>query len=145
MPDRTSLRRETFRSDRGSVTYALLGTRTLWFEAEGYFDKSLIAHYAGALTRAMPYGPVEVFLDWQAMTGYDSECRKQLTDLVLNNRERFAKVHVLVRHKLVAMGVTTASMLIGGAILVAHTERSQFEQLLNQALASLDVRRGQTS
>jgi len=93
-----------------------------------------VQHYLRPLEGATQYGPAEVFLDWEALSGYDSECRRQMTDFVLANRSRFARVHVLVRNRLVAMGVTTAGLLIGGGIVTAYAERGAFEVLLQRVL-----------
>jgi len=121
---------ETFRSGRGAVTIALLGPRVLLCDAEGHYDPPLFEHYARAMTHASQYGPADIFLDWEKLTGYDSESRRLMTEFVQQNRARFTCAHILVRHRLVAMGVSTASLLIGGGILEAYTERSRFEQRL---------------
>jgi hypothetical protein len=126
---------ETFRSGRGAVTIALVAPRVLLCKADGHYDEPLAAHYVRAMTHASEYGPAELFLDWENLTGYDSECRRLMTQFMLDNRARFTRAHILVRNRLVAMGVSTAALLIGDGLLEAYTERSRFEQRLRDVLS----------
>jgi hypothetical protein len=68
------------------------------------------------------------------MTGYDSECRRRMTDWGINSRTRIRKVHFLVRHKLVAMGVATGSLLVGGDLVSTYTDREKFKAALDREI-----------
>jgi hypothetical protein len=67
------------------------------------------------------------FHDWEDMNTYDAECRKVLTEWTLRHRGQIEGWHILVRSKLVAMGVATASLLIGGGVIVSYNQRDKFE------------------
>lgn len=66
------------------------------------------------------------FHDWEAMTGYQSESRALLTDWGVRIRPQVEKVHILVRSRIVAMGVSVASLALRG-MLVSYTQRAAFE------------------
>ena len=78
-------------------------------------------------------GPTYLFADVEEMTNYDSRLRTELTAGFLPDRARFAAFHVLLRSKLVAMGVSVANLTLGG-IAKTTTERRQFKQLLDACL-----------
>jgi hypothetical protein len=44
-----------------------------------------------------------LFHDWEAMTGYDSNVRQNLTAWSLEHRTQIASINILVRSKIVAM------------------------------------------
>lgn len=88
--------------------------------------KRLIASVAPALACA---GLIDAFNNWQDMTGYDSEARLALSEWVIETR-RFSSVNILVRSKLVAMGVAVANLAVGGTI-ASYTSRSSWQAALN--------------
>lgn len=49
-----------------------------------------------------------------------------MTDWVMRHRAETERHHILLTSKLVAMGVATASLLIGGNFVVAYTNASEF-------------------
>jgi hypothetical protein len=71
-------------------------------------------------------GMLVAFHDWEAMTGYHTESRVLLTEWGLRIRAQVEKVHVLVRSRVVAMGVSVASLVLRG-MLVSYTQRAAFE------------------
>ncbi len=75
------------------------------------------------------------FHDWEALTSYESEARTALTTWGFDIRSGVERVHILVRSKLVRMGVSVASIVLVGMI-VAHGERTKFDRELFAALAA---------
>lgn len=75
--------------------------------------------------------------DWEQMTSYDSSARRSLTTWVVANHGNVRVAHFLVGSKLVAMGVSAASLAAAlvGLNMRAHTERAAFERELDRALA----------
>lgn len=65
------------------------------------------------------------FYDWHEMTGYVSEARTELTIWCLANKNSLSMGHILVKHKLVAAGVSIAGALV--RTLKAYTDRGEFE------------------
>ncbi len=83
-------------------------------------------------------GCVRVFHDWHAVEGYESEARIHLTRWTLDApRGTIGECHVLVRSKLVAMGVSTAALALRLASipLFSYTLRAPFEARLIAALS----------
>lgn len=60
-----------------------------------------------------------------------------MTAWVQRNRARVAPQHILVRSRIVAMGVATANLILGGDVIISHFKRSTFEQELARASSSL--------
>jgi len=54
---------------------------------------------------------------------------------VLQHRPKTGGHHILVASKLVAMRVSTASMLVGGNLITSHTDRAVFERALASSCA----------
>jgi hypothetical protein len=88
---------------------------------EGRFIGHGSLELAGAIQREMTpileqNGRSIVFADWWDMTGYDSTARVELTAWMAKMRPRMSAFHVLVRSRLVAMGVSVANLALGGWI-----------------------------
>ncbi len=75
-----------------------------------------------------------VFDDWEEATGYESEVRIRLTAWTRERLDRIPETHVLVRSKLLAMGIAVANVAVSGK-LRAYTSRAAFEAALAQATA----------
>lgn len=77
-------------------------------------------------------GELAVFFDLGDMPGYDSGLRVALTRW-LQSHLRSVKIHVVVRSKIVAMGVSVANLALGG-IIQTYTQRvGAFERELERA------------
>lgn len=87
-------------------------------------------------------GRVRVFHDWHAVESYSSEARVHLTKWTLDApRGSIAECHVLVRSRLVAMGVSTAALALRFADipLFSYTLRAPFEARLTEALSRAET------
>ena len=80
-------------------------------------------------------GKLTVFHDWLEMTGYDSSCRKRITDWTVKHLSAYAVVHVALRSKLVAMGVQVANIALGG-LVKTHQTRISLEAAIVAAVAT---------
>jgi hypothetical protein len=105
---------------------------------EGRYTVDMVGPYIEHMATVLGGGDAVYFHDWEKMDGYDSKCRKDMTDWVMKHQEAITHNHVMVRSKLVAMGVSTANLLLGGSRITSHTARSSFER----ALAVSCVKRG---
>lgn len=78
----------------------------------------------------------ETFHDWEDMASYESTARRSLTTWVVANHRSITNTHFLVGSKLVAMGVSAASLAttLVGLSMQAHTTRPPFEDALREAL-----------
>lgn len=76
-----------------------------------------------------------VFDDWELATSYDTAVRNRMTAWTLKHRKEIAQTHILVRSRLLAMGVTVANLAVGGSLRV-YSSRDAFERALYEALQS---------
>ncbi len=74
----------------------------------------------------------DTFHDWEKMESYDSGARRSLTTWVVANNKHIKSAHFLVGSKLVAMGVSAASLATAlvGLPMRAHTSRDTFDAAL---------------
>lgn len=77
-----------------------------------------------------------LFFDAEELDNYESSLRVELTQCFFPERERLASFHVLVRSKLVAMGVSVANLALGG-IVNSTSDRKRFKARLDACLFSL--------
>ena len=119
---------ETVQNDeRGTLRVEHFEAGLFRATVSGHFSTSLLQPYLRTLERALATGRATGFHDWEGMETYDAECRKVLTEWTIRHRAKIEGWHILVRSKLVAMGVATASLLIGGGTIVSYTDREKFE------------------
>jgi len=86
---------------------------------------------------------IVVFDDWEEATGYESEVRIRLTAWTRERLDRIPETHILVRSKLLAMGIAVANVAVSGK-LRAYTSRAAFEIALGKATAPVDASRSST-
>lgn len=93
----------------------------------GHADLDCALHLMRAFDRiaTITIGPLDVFHDWELVTGYDSVVRQELVRWTDEN-EKPGEVHILVKSRLVAMGVSVANAALGGK-LVVYSDRVKFE------------------
>jgi hypothetical protein len=114
--------------------------------ARGIVGSTMTGRLDEALTRAtLEYtdrmialdGPLLMFHDWEAMTGYDSISRKLCTEYAVDKFRMMRGAHMLVRSSIVAMGISTANLVTWpvGVELTAHRDRASFEHARQKALA----------
>jgi len=75
------------------------------------------------------HGYVIIFDDWYGATGYDSAVRLKLTDWTRRNAVELRATHVLVGSRLIAMGLSVASLALGKHF-ETYSDRAQFEAAL---------------
>jgi hypothetical protein len=119
---------------RGTAVYSYPQPWVFFGKVTGHYRADMVDDYIAAMERTLDRGqPISGFHDWSGMPNYDTVCRKRLTDWVLKHMAHTAGHHILVQSKLVAMGVSTANMLLGGSIITSYTDRAAFEQALARA------------
>jgi hypothetical protein len=115
---------------RGIITLRYPAPHVELIRCEGYARSEHIDEVLASRERIVrTHGKLAIFDDLEDLRGYDSDVRTKLTAWSRENRPKIVAFHILVRSKIVAMGVSLANMAIGGAI-VAHTRRADFEAAL---------------
>ena len=85
--------------------------------------------YTSLLDGEVLRAPLEIFHDWSGMTGYDPDARKLLTDWNVRHSAHVQQVHMLVKSRVIAMGVSVSS-LIAGRDFAAYSDRRLWERPL---------------
>lgn len=86
-----------------------------------------------AAYESLPQGSIHLFIDAEHVTSYDSSFRTELTARVAGDRQRIASFHILVKSRLVSMGVSVANLALGG-IISTTADRRQFTVKLDSFL-----------
>src|SRR5687767_11739922 len=93
------------------------GTLYVWRPAPSVFQCKMVGHMGGPHWREVLRVNEEIaagghritsFYDWQEMTGYDPEARTEMTLWALGHVKQIDMAHILVKHKVVAAGVSIA-------------------------------------
>lgn len=115
----------------GSATYELwvCAPGVILQRVSGKADVDVAREIARQLEAAIAeFGPITLFDDFAGMTAYTSAGRFELTEWSKKHWAEMKSTHILVASKLVAMGVSVASIALPG--LRSYTERARFEAAL---------------
>ena len=122
-------------------------TYQLWMPAPGVVLQRVTGKAGIAIAREIGrqlerilerHDAVVLFDDFAEMTGYTSEGRIELTEWSKRNWSRLRSTHILVGSKLVAMGVSVASIALPG--LRSYDDRARFEAMLRAEIAHAERR-----
>ncbi len=132
---------DLFPKDKADVHTSARGTTYFWRPARGV----LLSRVEGRLTLEAGLAMdalmrrvvsedrrITAFGDWEDMTDYDTEVRNRLSKTVLELRASFESNHLLVKSRIVALGVQAANVVV--KILTVHNERGPFEAALREVL-----------
>ena len=134
------MQRETLA--RGFRITTKIGTLTLEHEAPGVAlmrveraatGETMVPVFEALEPVIGKHGSLVVFIDAEALDSYDTDCRRRWTTWLDTHRGK-VRVHVLVRSRLLQMGVNLVNPLVGGFI-DSHSERSSFESELRKSRA----------
>jgi hypothetical protein len=101
------------------------GCLEMWFPCAGIMATRVTGHLDSTMhpaiisegTAIMSAGhTLLVFHDWLEMKSYDTKSRVELTEWTIQYARRIEKAHILLKSKLVAMGVASAAALTNQAI-----------------------------
>lgn len=123
------------RTARGELRIYALGRTAYGTEFSGHLEDAHVDLFLAYSEERIELasGKLTVFHDWLDMTGYDSSCRKRITDWTVKHLDAYAAVHVLLRSKLVAMGVQVANLALGG-LVKTHKTRASLEAAVRAAV-----------
>jgi hypothetical protein len=121
------------RTHRGSVAIWIPCPNLLVIALSGFgeadFTVPIVRAYEGLSKKA----PLHLFMDCEHLTNYESALRTVLTHTLMPDRQRIATFQVLVSSRLVAMGISVASMALGG-IIHSTDNRAAFKTALDSCL-----------
>ena len=126
-----------WKSDRGSLRIRRPVPEVLVFVEEGHLDTEAASLIAEASNNALKCPrPLHLFVDAYDLVSYTPDVRKGPTDWLMANRSRLAVQHMLVRSKITKMGLSVASLALGG-LIKGHASRASFGLALDQTLSEL--------
>jgi hypothetical protein len=114
-----------FEHGRGRVTITRLAPPTPHCVVGGALHDVLADAITAEGSRISRDGDGIALHDWSKLQSYTSSARAKLTDWMMEHRQGFASVHILVSSNLVAMGVNVANLALGG-FLHAGTDAAAF-------------------
>jgi len=133
-PPRThSSAEEHVRWSRGELRIKV-SDDVVYEQVSGYLEKEIVGKITHPIDRLIGQGakPI-IFNDWWELSGYDSDARLKLTDWIFWIRGKIVGSHILVRSKIVSMGVSIANLALGG-MLTVYTDRQEFTLAYHRAL-----------
>jgi hypothetical protein len=125
------------------------GTLALWAATPSLVVGRVRGHLEDAFVDAMlaqgeaslrAEGKTRTYHDWEESTGYTPIARLRLTEWTLRHLGSMQEMHILVRSRLLAMGVEVARLTLGGRVLVPYVDRRLYENHLLTALDALGIR-----
>ena len=129
------------------VTTDSLGALEIWLAApgvvvqriRGYGSVKIAEAIADFNDRLISAGvqPL-IFDDWMELTGYSTGARVTLTAWAIQRRRRIRGIHVLVKSKLVSMGLAISNTATGG-LATAYANRLDFEAALADAVGAVNA------
>lgn len=125
----------TQETSRGRLSLWTLDHGFLVFQVVAHGDRAFVSPIIAGLRRSLRHGAaVQIFVDVERMTSYDTELRTEVTAAMAPERKHIGCLHILVRSKIVAMGVSVANLTLGG-IMTIHGEPGPFQHALQTGLA----------
>jgi hypothetical protein len=123
------------------------GTLSIWLPRPGLLVTEAIGHITAAQTHAIiaagdeirGEGTLLAFHNFFGVQTYDSAARTAMTAWGYRIRASVEHVHFAIGSRLVRMGISVASMALGG-MLVTYDELAPFERELEDALTRPRVR-----
>lgn len=125
------------------------GTLALWAATPSLVVGRVRGHLEDAFVNAMlalgnasllAEGKTRTYHDWEESTGYAPIARLRLTEWTLQHLGSMQEMHILVRSRVLAMGVEVARLTLGGRVLVPYVDRRAYENHLLTALRALGIR-----
>lgn len=101
--------------------------------AEGTLTDRGATFLEASMTRALAEGSYASFNDWEGLVDYELSARLRLTRATARMIPHLQGAHILVRSRLVLLGIKMSSIVLQGK-LTAHRERPPFERALAEAL-----------
>ncbi|MEM9194902.1 MAG: hypothetical protein AAGF12_37330 [Myxococcota bacterium] len=123
-----------WRSHRGTVRIRRPARDVVVFVEERYLDAGFAAIIDDACNEAVREAKrIHIFVDAFNLDGYVPEVRTGATEWLKRNKDHVIRQHMLVRSKITKMGLSVASLALGG-VLMGHASRATFDNELRKCL-----------
>lgn len=126
---------ERFSDARGEMAVGSPAPGLLCTWAKGRASEAMATFFLEACDRVIANaGKIEGFHEWSRLVGYESACRRAVTDWSIAHRNDVERVHVYVAQQLVKMGVSVTSMVV--PFLKSYDSRAAFVAAYERTLAA---------
>lgn len=116
-----------WRSERGFLEVRRPSATVVVLIEEGYLESDFADPIANALDAALEQrGKLHIFVDAYDLDGYEPRVRTAATEWLKAHRARVEMQHMLVRSTIARMGLSVASLELGG-VLQGHSTRATFD------------------
>lgn len=118
----------------GSLKVQVMSPRLLTSKMTGRLNVPLAQEFLNHLDAWVKLGGdhLMAFHDWEAVEDYDTDARTLLTPWSKQHRPKFDRVHMLVRGRTLAWGISIVNSITND-VIVAHHSRGTFEDALRRA------------
>lgn len=100
----------------------------------GHVDAAAVRWYTSRVDRMLLDGrTMQTFHDWSGIDSFDSDVRGPYRAWAERHVQLVKPPHFLIRSKILAMAISATALVLGHG-LVAHTERRDFEEALQDAM-----------
>lgn len=116
----------------GSLELFTPGPKLVLSVAKGHLEEQYIPMVRKIDELIARDGEVTIFHDWLEVTGYETRVRTEWTKWSSGQADGVESTHILVRSRIVAMGVRTAALALAlvGSRLNSYTEPEAFDEQL---------------
>jgi hypothetical protein len=121
-----------WRSEHGTIELEEVNPRIVRFRVVGHMSPDAVDAIEAALAPRFAKQRLCVFYDGELMETYDQPFRVRMVEFHRRHKTQISILAVLVRSKLVQMGVSVANLLLGGWI-ISYTKRNEFEAAITTA------------
>lgn len=133
---------QCYESERGRLIIRELSPSVILFIEQGFLEKGFAPHIERAMTDMVVRGQrgtkPSIFVDAEALKGYEPEVQTSATGWIKANRTRIQVQHMLVNSMITRMGLSVASLALGG-VIKGHTSREDFEHAMQVAVSGYAV------
>lgn len=124
---------QVYQSERGQLIIRKYRAPVILFIEQGFLEKGFAHHIERAQNELLQQGgKPSIFVDAEALKGYEPEIQSSATQWMKANKSRITAQHMLVDSLITRMGLSVASLALGG-VIKGYTSRPEFEAALKRA------------
>ena len=131
---------QVYQSERGQLIIRTYQAPIILFIEQGFLEKGFVPYIERAQNVLMQQGgKPSIFVDAETLNGYEPEIQSSATQWVKANKHRIAAQHMLVSSLITRMGLSVASLALGG-VIKGYMSRPEFEAALRRAVDDASTR-----
>lgn len=130
---------ETWESERGRLVISQPVLGVMVFTYSGHASLPAVEFIERTVDRVLAKGvKPDLFIDLDSIEGYDTAYRRAISAWGARNYRRFGEVRVMVRSRIVAMGIAVSNLTAANK-MKPTTKRHEFDAALDAAIARRSI------